>query len=92
MTGAMILDPLLPWPVIWGLAGLAAVLVGLALWQRMTGALLRAGAALAVLAALANPSWQQEDRAPLSDILNSQTTCKSTLDAGILNKAPHHFE
>ena len=69
MTGAMILDPLLPWPVIWGLAGLAAVLVGLALWQRMTGALLRAGAALAVLAALANPSWQQEDRAPLSDIV-----------------------
>ncbi|NCU13118.1 MAG: hypothetical protein GXC70_13350, partial [Sphingomonadaceae bacterium] len=69
MTGAVVFDPLLSWPVIWALAGLAALLLVLALWQRMTGALLRALAAVAVLTALANPSWQQEDRAPLSDIV-----------------------
>ncbi|WP_028029265.1 membrane protein [Gemmobacter nectariphilus] len=69
MTGAVVFDPLLSWPVIWALAGLAALLLVLALWQRMTGALLRALAAVAVLAALANPSWQQEDRTPLSDIV-----------------------
>ncbi len=69
MSGAVIFDPLLDWPLIWGLAGLAALFVLLAFWQRMAGAGLRALAALAVLGALANPSLQHEERATLSDIV-----------------------
>ncbi|GGE25364.1 hypothetical protein SAMN05421774_10930 [Gemmobacter megaterium] len=69
MTGAVVLDPLLGWPMIWGLAGFAALLLALAIWQRMSGGLLRALALAAILVALLNPSWQQEDRAPLSDIV-----------------------
>ena len=69
MTGTVVLDPLLGWPMIWGLAGFAALLLALAIWQRMSGGLLRALALAAILAALLNPSWQQEDRAPLSDIV-----------------------
>lgn len=69
MTGTVVLDPLLGWPMIWGLAGFAVLLLALAIWQGMSGGLLRALALAAILAALLNPSWQQEDRAPLSDIV-----------------------
>lgn len=69
MTGAMVFDPLLAWPLIAALAALAGLLLSLAFWGRMSGGWLRALAAVAVLAALANPSWQTEDRAPLSDIV-----------------------
>lgn len=69
MTGSVIFDPLVPWPVIWALGGLAAVLVALALWRGLGGWWLRGLAALALLAALAGPTFQQEDRAPLSDIV-----------------------
>ncbi len=70
MTGAdLILDPLLPWPVLYGVAGLALAAVVLALWKGLSGWWLRGLTALAVLAALANPSLQTEDRTPLSDIV-----------------------
>ena len=69
MTGVVVFDPLLPWWAIAALALLAAVLLAVAIWGRLSGWWLRAPAALAVLAALANPSWQTEDRAPLSDIV-----------------------
>jgi len=67
LTGAVIFDPLLPWPLLaaLGVLPLAAVALsrGLAGWAPR-------GLALAVLlAALANPAWQQEDRAALSDIV-----------------------
>jgi hypothetical protein len=67
--GTLIFAPLLPWPVIAGLAALAAALVGVAVWRGLAGWWLRGLAAVALLAALANPSLQQEDRAPLSDIV-----------------------
>ncbi|MGB8813641.1 MAG: glutamine amidotransferase [Paracoccaceae bacterium] len=69
MTGTLIFDPLLPWPLMAGLATFALVLVGFALWRGLAGWLLRGIAAFVLLAALANPSLQQEDRAPLSDIV-----------------------
>ncbi|MBK5924817.1 hypothetical protein CCR90_13790 [Rhodovulum sulfidophilum] len=69
MTGEVIFDPLLPLPLIWALAVLAAGIVGFALWRGLAGWWLRGLAALAVLAALANPSLQTELRTPLSDIV-----------------------
>ncbi|MGP9791384.1 hypothetical protein [Roseinatronobacter sp. NSM] len=71
MTGGaqeIIFDPLVPVLALWVLAGLAAALVALALWQGLRGWWLRGLAALAVLAALANPSLQDETRDALSDI------------------------
>ncbi|MCX7302489.1 MAG: hypothetical protein NTX73_19295 [Rhodobacterales bacterium] len=69
MTGQIILDPLVPWIVLWVIAGLAALGIIIALARRLSGWWLRALAAFALLVALANPSLQQEDRQPLSDIV-----------------------
>ena len=69
MTGSIVFDPLLPWVFIAVLAALAALGVALALWRGLQGWALRALAALVVLAALAQPSYQIEDRAPLSNIV-----------------------
>lgn len=69
MTGSIVFDPILPWPVIWALAGLAAAMVALALWRGLPGWWLRALALGVLLTALANPALQEEKRAPLSDIV-----------------------
>ncbi|QYK40821.1 MAG: hypothetical protein KF887_15655 [Paracoccaceae bacterium] len=69
MTGTLILSPLVPLPLLALLAVLAALLVGVALWRGLSGWWLRGLAAVALLAALANPTLQQEDRTPLSDIV-----------------------
>ena len=69
MSAALVLDPLVIWPVLWGLAAFAAVLLALAIWRGLSGWWLRALTALVLLAALANPSLQEENRAPLTDIV-----------------------
>ncbi len=69
MTGSVIFDPLLPEWLIAGLAGLMAAALALALWRELSGWAYRALAGLAILAALMGPAYQQEDRAPLSDIV-----------------------
>lgn len=69
MTGTVIIDPLIPLFGVYVLAALAALAVALAIWRRLPGWWLRGLAGLALLAAMANPSLQQEDRAPLSDIV-----------------------
>ncbi len=69
MTGSIVFDPLLPWVFIAVLGVFAALGVALALWRGLQGWALRALAALVVLAALAQPSYQIEDRAPLSNIV-----------------------
>ncbi len=69
MTDTVIFDPLVPWTLLAALAGLAALMAGLALWRGLSGWWLRGLAALALLAALAGPSLQSEERAPLSDIV-----------------------
>ena len=66
---SLVFDPLVIWPVIWALAGLALLLLALALWRGLSGWALRGLSALALLAALANPSLQQENRAGLDDIV-----------------------
>ena len=69
MTGSIVFAPLGAWPVIYVLAGLAVVLVALALWRGLGSWWLRAFGFAAVLAALANPALQDEERAPLTDIV-----------------------
>ena len=69
MASQIILDPLVPMPLIWAAAALAVAMVGLALWRGLGGWWLRGLAAVALLAALANPSLQSEERSPLTDIV-----------------------
>lgn len=69
MTGSIVFDPLLPWLFIAALGVVATAGIALALWRGLQGWALRALAALVVLAALAQPSYQIEDRAPLSNIV-----------------------
>ena len=61
--------PFLPWPVLAGLAVLAAILSALSLWRRIRGAALRAVALAALLLALSNPLLMQEDREQLSTVV-----------------------
>lgn len=65
----ILFDPLLPWVVLWVATALAVGLVGLALWRGARGWWLRGLAAAALLVAIANPSYQIEEREPLSDIV-----------------------
>lgn len=69
MTGTIVFDPMLPWPVLAVLAGLVLFAMGLALWRGLRGWALRFLGGLVVLTALAQPAYQQEDRAPLTDIV-----------------------
>jgi hypothetical protein len=69
MNGSLILDPFLPWPVLAVAGVLVAAMIGLALWRGLSGWWLRGLTAAVLLTALANPSLQEEDRAPLSDIV-----------------------
>ena len=69
MTGTVIFSPLLPWPLLAGFAAIALAGIALALWRGLAGWALRGLAALVVIAALTGPSWRQEDRAPLTDIV-----------------------
>ena len=68
MTEALTFAPLVPWPVVIFAAVVMLVMVVLAFWRGLTGWWLRAFAALAVLAGLAEPTWRQEDRTYLPDI------------------------
>ncbi|MDA7427718.1 hypothetical protein PGB28_04550 [Primorskyibacter aestuariivivens] len=69
MTGSVVFDPMLPWPVLAGVAAILVAAIGLALWRGLRGWPLRFLGGLVILAALAQPAFQQEDRAPLTDIV-----------------------
>ncbi|MBA3909393.1 MAG: hypothetical protein C0524_05780 [Rhodobacter sp.] len=69
MTQSIVFAPLVGWPVIFVLAAASVALVALALWRGLGGWWLRALGLAAVLAALANPALQEEERAPLTDIV-----------------------
>ncbi|NOD48751.1 MULTISPECIES: hypothetical protein [unclassified Ruegeria] len=69
MTGTVIFDPLIPWPILAAVGAIAVAGVVLALWRGLSGWALRGLAALVVLAALSGPVYQIEDRAPLTDIV-----------------------
>ena len=69
MTGTLVFDPLLPWLVLYAATGLAVLGIVVALWRGLAGWWLRGLTAAVLLLAIANPSLQKEDRAPLSDIV-----------------------
>ncbi|CUH49727.1 hypothetical protein [Ruegeria atlantica] len=69
MTGTVIFDPLIPWPILAIVVAIAVAGVVLALWRGLSGWALRGLAALVVIAALSGPVYQVEDRAPLTDIV-----------------------
>ncbi len=69
MTSTIVFDPLIPWALLMMVAVIATLGVMLALLRGLRGWGLRGLAALVVLAALSGPSFQVEDRAPLSDIV-----------------------
>ena len=69
MTGQVIFDPLVPWEMVAIVAVIAAASIMLAGLRGLNGWPLRALAAMVVLGALTGPSYQQEDRAPLTDIV-----------------------
>ncbi len=63
------LSPILPWPILIGLGLAALCVVGLSLYARRRGTVLRAVALGLLLLALAGPSLLVEDRAPLKDVV-----------------------
>jgi hypothetical protein len=69
MTASLVFAPLVPWAVLYVLAGLALALVAFALWRGLSGWWLRGLALAALVAALANPALQEEERQTLSDIV-----------------------
>jgi hypothetical protein len=68
MSG-LVFDPLVPWPLLWGLLAFAVVLLIVAVWRGLSGWWLRGLSAVVLLTALANPALQEEDRGKLSDIV-----------------------
>ncbi|HEX6978394.1 MAG TPA: hypothetical protein VF342_03765 [Alphaproteobacteria bacterium] len=60
--------PLVPWPVLAGLAALALVALAATWWMRARGAVWRTVAVLGFLLALLNPNAVLEERQPLSDV------------------------
>jgi hypothetical protein len=65
----LIFDPLIPLAALYTLAAFATAITAYALWRGLSGWALRGLASVALLAALANPAFQREDREPLSDIV-----------------------
>lgn len=68
MTG-MVFDPIVPLWLLAVLAVLSAAAISVALWRGLAGWSWRGAAGLVILAALAGPVLQTENRAPLSDIV-----------------------
>lgn len=68
-SGTVIFDPYLPWAVLGALGVLMAALLLFAGARGLLGAWVRGLATAALLLALANPSLQEEDRSPLTDIV-----------------------
>jgi hypothetical protein len=69
MFSQIVFDPLLPWPWVAAMAAVAFGAAILALWRGLAGWAFRALAALVIVAAAAQPSYQVENRAALSDIV-----------------------
>jgi hypothetical protein len=69
MATTILFDPLVPIAVLWAAGALAAVMVAFAIWRGLSGWWLRALSLAVLLAGLANPSLQLEERSPLTDIV-----------------------
>ncbi|WP_299355523.1 hypothetical protein [uncultured Shimia sp.] len=82
MTGLVLFDPLLPLWIIAVLGGLTLIAVAWAWWRGLAGWSLRLLAMLVVLAALAGPVLQRENRAPLTDIVLMLVDQSASQDLG----------
>jgi hypothetical protein len=69
MTSTIVFDPLIPFSLLVMVGVIALIGLMLAVVRGLQGWALRGLAALVVIGALANPAVQQEDRAPLTDIV-----------------------
>jgi hypothetical protein len=69
MNRTLVFDPLVPMALIWGLLGLAVVLLAFGAFRGLKGWPFRALAAGVLGLALVNPTLQEELRKPLSDIV-----------------------
>ncbi len=69
MIRDVVFNPVMPWPVLAGMAGVVFVLMVIAFWRGLAGWGGRALAAWAVLAFLSVPSLKEEQRDPLTDIV-----------------------
>lgn len=94
MNWSITFVPFVPWPVLWIVAGIGAVLLALLFWRARRGAVLRLLTFAALLLALANPHLKREDREPLNDIVTvvvddsqSQTLAGRTGRTAELRKA-----
>ena len=67
MSWSIDFAPMLPAAFFWAAGALAVLLIGYLLYRRSRGALLRAAAIAALLAALANPILREEQRDPPAD-------------------------
>jgi hypothetical protein len=61
--------PFVPWPVLWGVAAVGAILLALLFLRSRRGAIFRLLSYAFLLLAIANPHFKQEDREPLNDVL-----------------------
>ncbi len=68
MSWSIDFAPVLPAPLFWGAVAIAIVLVGYLLVRRSRGAVLRAAALAAIIAALANPTLREEQRESLANV------------------------
>jgi hypothetical protein len=68
MSWSIDFAPVLPAPLFWGAVAIAIALVGYLLVRRSRGAVLRAAALAALIAALANPTLREEQRESLANV------------------------
>jgi len=80
MAQQILLDPLLSMPAIYVLGALTLLIVGVSIWRGLKGWPYRLAAGAVLLAALLNPSLQDEDREPLSDIVLVVTDASASQD------------
>jgi hypothetical protein len=67
-------------PILYGLAALTSLIVAVSIWRGLRGWPYRLAAGAVLLAALLNPSLQNEDREPLSDIVLVVTDASASQD------------
>jgi hypothetical protein len=80
MAQQVLFDPLLAMPILYVLAALTVLIVAVSIWRGLRGWPYRLAAGAVLLAALLNPSLQNEDREPLADIVLVVTDASASQD------------